>query len=558
MIWRRLERWVRQRFFFKERVAPKQKMALICALLIRAAGGTGYLGKQALEAVERREEIAETLEKNSEEVLAHVLSDRPLVIRGAVDAEVLARTREAGYWAPGDAPDWFLEALDLFTGLRLDGETIGTIRTQSWGCKRPAKQCAVAWWYSGSLPTSYQSRGAPTRGVDGAFVHTDAVCAPSWSLQIDGTKLWTLSQRTPAESFVPIGDEFFSNTALWTVLEPGDLLFFFNGWQPHATSSTDPFTASVHGLVDFPNLPERLWSDVRFKTPSTRLLAFCPDVRNYGGFQDEGTTCRNETLPAFWKVPDETEFGRVAKRLGHLAVPAAFDVDDDSDRDLVVGLADGTLLFFENVGTPTSPAFADPVDLRLDELLGPVSYAAPSFGQDGTFVVGVNDGRIAVLTLNPLTLVRVLTTNHRRPGPLVLGPDDILIGAESGDILRYRDSDTETHLHRFGPNPTVLRFSRSDDGLIIIGDASIPILRFARLQNDALIDVAPPSFPWGALDLDALADAFEMDAGAAPAPLVVDFTGDGHPDLLLGDHYGNLFFFDAARPLPRWEDDGTE
>lgn len=129
--------------------------------------------------------------------------------------------------------------------------------------------------------------GRTPRPIKGAVVHTDAICAPSWALQVVGTKRWTFARRTVRERGVPIGDEFYSDE-VWTVdAKPGDLLCFFNGWHPHSTENYQNAdqTASLHGVLTFPRLPERLWGaeSVAWKViaagggamPSTRLMRFC-------------------------------------------------------------------------------------------------------------------------------------------------------------------------------------------------------------------------------------------------------------------------------------------
>ena len=77
--------------------------------------------------------------------------------------------------------------------------------------------------YAGASP-----RGRAGRGAN---VHTDAVCLPSWTLQVSGPKSWTFARRGPAERGVPLGDEFYGAEVWATELEPGDLLVFYNGWS---------------------------------------------------------------------------------------------------------------------------------------------------------------------------------------------------------------------------------------------------------------------------------------------------------------------------------------
>ncbi len=80
------------------------------------------------------------------------------------------------------------------------------------------------------------------------------------------------------------------------------------------------------------------------------------------------------------------------------AAPIFVDVDGDGDLDLVVGSGTGSLVFFRNTGSATSPAFAAPLSPAFG-LRDVVSYAAPSFVDidgDGDLdaLIGGGDGHV--------------------------------------------------------------------------------------------------------------------------------------------------------------------
>ena len=82
------------------------------------------------------------------------------------------------------------------------------------------------------------------------------------------------------------------------------------------------------------------------------------------------------TSPAFAAaVPNP--FGIVSTS-AYYAYPALADIDDDGDLDLLVGAYYGTMQLFLNVGTPTSPAFAAPVE-NASGLSSTYYMAAPTF-----------------------------------------------------------------------------------------------------------------------------------------------------------------------------------
>jgi hypothetical protein len=78
----------------------------------------------------------------------------------------------------------------------------------------------------------------------------------------------------------------------------------------------------------------------------------------YSGVMNFYENTGNATNPAF-AAPVENPFGLISVNV--LGSPAVSDIDHDGDFDLFVGEYDGNIIYFENTGNATNPAFAAPV-----------------------------------------------------------------------------------------------------------------------------------------------------------------------------------------------------
>ena len=562
---------------------------LAACAVVAVARPLAFRSTAARESASERVEIERlpAAEVSGARLLAEfVLRDVPVVLTGAVAPETLAAlAAKPRGWDPGRTPAWFG---DVLGSLAAAADGAASFRNEStrrtgdrWGCRGSAKQCQVAWWHAGTVP----DRG---RAGEGATVHTDAVCAPAWALQVAGSKRWTFAKRTPAERGVPLGDEFFSDVVYTTDLAPGELMVFYNGWHPHATENHlgSTYTASVHGVLDFPDLGRRLWGPeaVGFKslgdpfaTPSTRLLGFCPDVRRFGGFERREAPARACAAAASGRPGS----GGVAleawdKRspvahvdVGYMAAPALGDVDGDSDLDLAVGDGAGRV----SVYVADGGAF-----VAGGAVAGADALAAPALGDltgDGAaeLVVGGYDGSLRFFdgALEPLRPPLRLPGVHRA-APLLLDVDgdgdlDLVVGAEdeafrcvpnSGNATApaFAAADAFVLATPWGGRGNTCAVARLAAGsvagrdVVLVGDGHTFQLRPAALRGAALVDADLRPSPLAAVrDVEAISDQALLEVGGYPAPALGDVTGDGVADLLVGEHYGTVLFFDGASPV---------
>ncbi len=98
--------------------------------------------------------------------------------------------------------------------------------------------------------------------------------------------------------------------------------------------------------------------------------------------------------------------------LGIRLVPAFGDIDGDNDPDLFIGREDGTIAFFENIGTTGSPSYASPLLNYTDNTGAIISVGSYAFTQ--------------LFDLNKDNLI------------------DLIIGKKNGQISYYENTGTST------------------------------------------------------------------------------------------------------------------
>jgi len=214
--------------------------------------------------------------------------------------------------------------------------------------------------------------------------------------------------------------------------------------------------------------------------------------------------------------------------LGSESVPAAGDLDSDGDLDLIVGSKidvsgdAGRLTIFRNVGSKTAPSFRQEAGLKLVDAF----HLAPTLGDlDG-------DGDL-----------------------------DLLVGTWNQDIRYFRNQGTARE-PRFVEEPglaikppktslvsPVLADVDADGDLdLLVGTATGAIVFY---RNDGTTKAAKFT-----LVTDRLND---LNPGRRSRPALVDVTGDGMPDLLVGRESGGVALYRNAgtRTAPRFVEDAS-
>ena len=281
-----------------------------------------------------------------------------------------------------------------------------------------------------------------------------------------GSTLLMLDLNNDTLQDVLIGDVSFSN--LVAAYNTGDM-------DSAVVSAKDTSYPSA-APVTIPYFPAAFYEDMDFDGVKDLIVA--PNLegsintKNNWLYKNTGSTA----VPV-WSAPDSAFLVDQMIDLGSAAKPALVDLDFDGDLDLIVG-SDGTfvtsgnyqnsLYYFKNTGTIASPSFelmdTDFADCGANSLGQALS---PAFGDldgdmDQDMLVGLADGRIIYYenTGNFLNhsyayrgqLQNIDVGNYATPalGDITGdGNPDLLIGNEFGNISMY---------HWSGAYPTIFTF----------------------------------------------------------------------------------------------------
>src|SRR5687768_1758371 len=278
-----------------------------------------------------------------------------------------------------------------------------------------------------------------------------------------------------------------------------------------------------------------------------------------------GISFSNQADAQSFALPVQNPFGLVSGN--YFVFPAFADLDDDGDNDLLIGEYDGVLKYFQNTGTALDPQFAAPVvnpfglaplselsiptfadldgDGDTDLLLGAYYGSMEYFQNIGT----ASNPQFAAGIVNPFGLDSTYLTAIPAFADLDGDGDMDLLAGESYGAMQYFQNTGTVIAPEFAA-PLVNPFGL-DSTYLFAAPA------FADLDHDGDLDLLVGEY-YGAMNYfqntgTALNPQFEapltnpfglVSTIYYALPAFADLDGDGDLDLLVGAYYGAMQYFE--------------
>jgi hypothetical protein len=202
----------------------------------------------------------------------------------------------------------------------------------------------------------------------------------------------------------------------------------------------------------------------------------------------------------------------------------------DDRKDLLVGLADGTVKFFLNIGTDESPAFGagTPVTAASPGIpLDVGKRATPTFvdwNSDGMkdLVVGALDGKIHIY----------INCGCTWPDPAFYFSEPL------GQIAQENGHDLVVPSQR--SSPVMLDLDGDGKNDMLTGNTNGQLLFYRNVGTD----VAPSFLGYRLIESDGV--PIDLSGTPRSRPSVCDWTGDGYLDVLIGAGDGKVHLYQSV------------
>lgn len=226
------------------------------------------------------------------------------------------------------------------------------------------------------------------------------------------------------------------------------------------------------------------------------------------------------TQPVFQFI-DIDVFNLGQQNFGLRSVPTFGDIDDDGDSDMLLGLEDGSIVYYQNLATGSTPIWGNPVMNYQDNQSNPISVNA--FAHPQLFDLN-NDGLLDLLIGN-----RVGTIAYYENVGTTTNPAFQLANATLGDVdILPGNQSSNAAIHFFRENGETHLFCGSFDGNLTYYDAIDGNLN-----------------PGDAFNL--VSDTYQgIDVGKHSAVFTYDIDLDGDLNLFLGQDLGGLSHYNLS------------
>lgn len=332
--------------------------------------------------------------------------------------------------------------------------------------------------------------------------------------------------------------------------------------------------ASASDLVKASNcyLP---FSSFGFNTPSFGDLDADGDLDMVVGTANAATSKDNLVFLRNTGTPSSPAFSVVTKNflrcidVGGFALPQAVDIDGDCDLDLITGSSAGRLFFFQNIGNGGNPVFQlASTNFGGITIGGFAPTAIPTFADidadgDWDLFVGKDDGTVSFYRntgSRTSPIFSLITTQYLgltvNTNPAFCFGDIDADGDLDLFVGEWRfNGNANVRFYRNEGTPQVEAFALEEPQLIPPASRIQTLPALADYDGDGDLDLFVGVLD-GSIQLfqnDGTPDTFnfssvpgsyaDIDVGSWAAPNFSDLDGDGDLDLLVGTQEGGVFFY---------------
>ncbi|MBI2464347.1 VCBS repeat-containing protein [Candidatus Peregrinibacteria bacterium] len=255
--------------------------------------------------------------------------------------------------------------------------------------------------------------------------------------------------------------------------------------------------------------------------------------------------------------------------VGNSSKPTLTDIDSDNDQDLFIGEKYGYIRYFRNDGSQSAPAWTFVTNNYGNIDLGPYYNTSPSptfadidGDSDQDFFIGLSDGRIDFYRNigNRYNATWQLAEENYKGIDLGNDPShpyfvDIdtdgdldLFTTKDGLIYFYENIGTKANAEWLSPSTYILATGAQADPAfydidgdldydILVGNKDGTILSYLNNGNLSHFSFVQDNIYYGSIDI-----------GYESSPYIVNIDGDSYGEIFIGNKDGGLSLYDATGP----------